>query len=130
MKKWLAAAALGALAISLSGCAHQSAGYAYGGGFLSDCELESDCYGGPAYTCVFYEPAPASLPARLEINQANRAHGPRIVHPREPVAPSSESSGASFASASTQPAAPVSPAREPVTVVSAPPDGRTPRTHN
>jgi hypothetical protein len=130
MKKWLLAATLGALVISLSGCAHESAGYAYGGGLWSDCELGSDCYGGPVYTCVLYEPAPASLPARLEINQASRAHGPRIVHPREPGTPSSDSSGASFSSASTQPAVPMTPAREPVTLVSAPSEGRTPHTRN
>jgi len=126
MKEWLFAGLLLSLA-SLAGCAHQTGGYAYGGFPEDECGPMEDCYGGPQYTCVFYQPAVA--PARMEISLARHAHSPRIVGPREGspgMPPPDSSAGSSSTTASAPPPPPPLVAREPVILVSPP----SPRTHN
>jgi hypothetical protein len=122
-KKWLLAGSLLTFA-ALAGCAHQAGGgYAYGGGgYLDDeCGLAQDCYAGPQYTCVLYQPA--SAPARLDISLARHTHSTRTLDPREGFGgtPGPDwSAGSSVPSASSLPPPPPPVAREPVVLVSPP----------
>jgi hypothetical protein len=133
MRKGILAVSSLFLALSLAGCAHQSGGYGYGGGgYLDDCEYAGDCYGGPQYTCVFYEwPAPA--PARMEINVARHFHSTRVVGPREGGSSQDYGPGSSSSSSSSASAPPASMpivAREPVVMAAPSVDRGTPRAHN
>lgn len=126
MKKWLLAASVLSLVFSLAACAHQNAAYGYGGVFMEGCEFDQECYAGPQYTCVFYQPAAA--PARLEIALAKHRGSPRVTGPREGLA--GGSSGPT-APTSTSYTAPVPPpvARAPV-VTASPSGGRAPQTRD
>jgi hypothetical protein len=123
MKTRLLAMASIALAASLSGCAHQNAGYAYGGGYaMEECEFGQDCYGGYQYTCVF---VPNGAPARMEVNPVRHSHSPRTLDPRFDATNSGSSSSSASASA---PATTMS--REPVVVAAPAVDRGTTRTRN
>jgi hypothetical protein len=127
MRKWLLAASILSLLLSLTACAHQEAAYGYGGvgAFMEDCEFGQDCYAGPQYTCVFYQPPVA--PARLAIAVARHRGSPRVVGPHEGM---SGGSGPSAPSTTTtyMPPAPA-PARAPI-VTASPSGGRSPQTRD
>ena len=129
MKKSLILVASMVLAASLSGCAHTGGGYGGGGAYFEDCGYDGDCYGGPQYTCVFYEPVPA--PARLEIALAfaQRSHATRTLGPRGEIgpAPSPSDSGSSFSSSTS---APSTVSRAPVVPASPAVDRGSPRVPN
>lgn len=131
MKRRLLSAAFAVLAVSLAGCATGGGGYGSGGGaYFADCGYDEDCYGGPQYTCVFYE-TPAAPSVRMDIFLAQRHHGTRIVGPRDPGPGMSsfDSSGSSVPSGSS--AAPsITVAREPVVVASPSVDRGSPRVRN
>lgn len=122
------------LALTLASCAHQAGGgYVYGGGgYFDDCEFGGDCYGGPQYTCVFYE-WPAAVPARMEINVARHSHSTRVVGPRDGSTPQDYGSSSSSSSASAPPPSATSMplvARDPVVVAAPSVDHGSPRPHN
>lgn len=127
MRKWLLAVSSSVLALSLAGCAHQTGGGAYGVGYLDECQFGDDCYyGGPQYTCVFFQPAAA--PARMEITVARHSRSTRVVGPRD-EGPGTYGPGSSSATVSA-PASVPAVAREPVVVASPSVDRGSPRVHN
>jgi hypothetical protein len=132
MRKRALAVSSMVLALSLASCAHQAGGgYASGaGGGFDDCEFGGDCYGGPQYTCVFYE-WPAAAPSRMEINLARHSHSTRVVGPRDGSAPQ-DSGSSSSSSASAPPSATSMPivARDPVVIAAPSVDRASPRAHN
>ncbi len=129
MRKWLLAASILSLFASLTACAHRNAAYGYGVGgvFPEGCEFDEECYAGPQYTCVFYQPPAA--PARLEIALA-RPHGsPRVIGPREGLAGGSPGPSAPSVT-SSMPPSPPPVARAPVVLSSPPSGGRAPQSRD
>lgn len=127
MRKWLLPVSILSLLLSLTACAHQEAAYGYGGGgvFMDDCEYGQDCYAGPQYTCVFYQPPVA--PARLAIAVARHRGSPRVVGPHEGM--SGGSAGAPSTTTTYMPTQPVSVSRAPI-VTASPSGGRSPQTRD
>jgi hypothetical protein len=130
MRRWQSGSSVLFLSISLAACAHRTAGYGYGyGGTLdSGCGYEEDCYAGPQYTCVFYQPPAA--PARLRIWIAQHDRAPRVVNPRDGVSGGTPNSGSSVSSDAASASLPVSVSRAPVITASPPAGGRTPQARN
>lgn len=125
MRKWLLSASILYLFACLTACAHREAAYGYGGAFVEGCDFDQECYAGPQYTCVFYQP-PAS-PARLEIALARHRGSPRVVGPHEGMSGGS-APGAPSSTTYTAPAPPPV-ARAPI-VTASPSGGRSPQTRD
>jgi hypothetical protein len=127
MKKWLLAVSILSLVFSLTACAHREAAYGYGGAFVEGCEFDQECYAGPQYTCVFFQPPTAQT--RMQNAVAKRHGSPRVVNPHEGLAGGSPGPTAPSSTSYTAPA-PAPVARAPVVMASPSSGGRTPQSRN
>jgi len=122
------------IALLLTGCATQQAGYAsgYAGGYyLGDCAFEDICGAGLYGTYFYYTPlyptGPLS-PERMKVDLTASHHAPRVVGPRggfqvmgsSGSGPSESGYGPSTSSTSISPAAPVAPPPPPAVHTVAP----------